>query len=170
MYGILAEQMGDQGIQQALINQAEVEIVNEANQSLYNLSGGRWTLSLRERGRNKKALDMEVRDVMTGGQDAIPVVLASGSQRFRIAISLALAIGKYIRHESRRIESVIIDEGFGSLDKTGREDTIQELRSLQQHLERIILVSHQEEFYNTFQTGYTIDIVNGGSKVSLLNN
>ena len=170
LYGILAEQMGDQGIQQALINQAEVEIVNEANQSLYNLSGGRWTLSLRERGRNKKALDMEVRDVMTGGQDAIPVVLASGSQRFRIAISLALAIGKYIRHESRRIESVIIDEGFGSLDKTGREDTIQELRSLQQHLERIILVSHQEEFYNTFQTGYTIDIVNGGSKVSLLNN
>jgi DNA repair exonuclease SbcCD ATPase subunit len=170
LYGILAEQMGDQGIQQALINLAETEIVNEANQSLYNLSGGRWTLSLREQGRNKKALDMEVRDVMTGGQDAIPVVLASGSQRFRIAISLALAIGKYIRRESRRIESVIIDEGFGSLDKTGREDTIQELRSLQQHLERIVLVSHQEEFYKTFQTGYTIDIVNGGSQASLLNN
>jgi len=170
LYGILAEQMGDQGIQQALINQAEVAIVNEANQSLYNLSGGRWTLSLREKGRNKKALDMEVRDIMTGGQDAIPVVLASGSQRFRIAISLALAIGKYIRRESRRIESVIIDEGFGSLDKTGREDTIQELRSLQQHLERIILVSHQEEFYKTFQTGYTIDIVNGSSQASLLNN
>jgi DNA repair protein SbcC/Rad50 len=169
LYGILAEQMGDQGIQQALINQAEFEIVNEANQSLYNLSGGRWTLSLRERGRNKKALDMEVRDIMTGGQDAIPVVLASGSQRFRIAISLALAIGKYIRRESRRVESVIIDEGFGSLDKTGREDTIQELRSLQQYLERIILVSHQEEFYKTFQTGYTIDIVNGCSQASLLN-
>jgi len=170
LYGILAEQMGDQGIQQALINQAELAIVNEANQSLYNLSGGRWTLSLRERGRNKKALDMEVRDVITGGQDAIPVVLASGSQRFRIAISLALAIGKYIRRESRRIESVIIDEGFGSLDKTGREDAIQELRSLEQHLERIVLVSHQEEFYKTFQTGYTIDIVNGSSQASLLNN
>jgi DNA repair exonuclease SbcCD ATPase subunit len=170
LYGILAEQMGDQGIQQALINQAEVEIVNEANQSLYNLSGGRWTLSLRERGRNKKALDMEVRDIMTGGQNAIPVVLASGSQRFRIAISIALAIGKYIRRESRRVESVIIDEGFGSLDKTGREDTIQELRSLQQHLERIVLVSHQEEFYKTFQTGYTIDIVNGASQASLVNN
>ncbi len=170
LYGILGEQMGDQGIQQVLINKAEVEIVNEANQSLYNLSGGRWALSLRDRGRNKKALDMEVRDSMTGGRDAIPVVLASGSQRFRIAISLALAIGKYIRRESRRIESVIIDEGFGSLDKTGREDTIQELRSLQQHLERIILVSHQEEFYRTFQTGYTIEIVNGGSQVSLVNN
>lgn len=170
LYSILVEQMGDQGIQQDLINQAEVEIVNEANQSLYNLSGGRWTLTLRERGRNKKALDMEVRDTMTGGQGAIPVVLASGSQRFRIAISLALAIGKYIRRESRRIESVIIDEGFGSLDKTGREDTIQELHSLQQHLERIVLVSHQEEFYKTFQTGYTIDIVNGSSQASLLNN
>lgn len=108
---------------------------------------------MQERGRNKKALDMEVRDIMTGGQDAIPVVLASGSQRFRIAISIALAIGKYIRRESRRVESVIIDEGFISLDKTGWEDTIQELRPLQEFLERIILVSHQEEFYKPFKLG-----------------
>lgn len=170
LYGILEEQMSDRGIQQALINQAEVAIVNEANQSLYNLSAGRWTLALRERGRNKKALDLEVRDHLTGGQEAIPIVLTSGSQRFRIAVSLALSIGKYIRRESRRIESVIIDEGFGSLDKTGREDAIQELRALQQHLERIILVSHQEEFYQTFQTGYTVNIINGSSQVSVLEN
>ena len=125
---------------------------------------------MRETGRNKKALDLEVRDSLTGGQEAIPIVLTSGSQRFRIAISLALSIGKYIRRESRRIESVIIDEGFGSLDKTGREDTIQELRTLQQHLERIILVSHQEEFYQTFQTGYIVNIINGSSQISLLEN
>ena len=124
---------------------------------------------MQERGRNKKALDMEVRDIMTGGQDAIPVVLVSGSQRFRIAISIALAIGKYIRRESRRVESVIIGEGFISLDKTGWEDTIQELRPLQEFLERIILVSHQEEFYKPF-TGYSIDIVDCASQASLLNN
>ena len=103
-----------------------------------------------------------------GGHDPVPIVLASGSQRFRIAVRLALAIGQYIRRESRRIESVIIDEGFGSLDKTGRIDTIQELHNLRQHPERIILVSHQEEFYNPFTTGYAIDIVNGASQVKLL--
>ena len=48
-------------------------------------------------------------------------------------------------------------------------DTIQELQNLRQHLERVILVSHQEEFYSPFMTGYAIDIVdNGASKVKLL--
>lgn len=168
LYGILADKLGDQGIQQALINQAEIAIVNRANDVLYNLSAGRWSLELRERGRNKKALDVVVYDAKTGGNNPIPIVLASGSQRFRIAISLALAIGQYIRQESQRIESVIIDEGFGSLDKVGRDDTIQELRNLHQHLEKIILVSHQEEFYGTFPTGYGIDIVDGASKVTLI--
>jgi exonuclease SbcC len=168
LYGILAEKFGEQGIQQALINRAEIEIVNKANDVLYNLSAGRWSLALREEGKNKKALDVVVYDSKTGGNDPIPIVLASGSQRFRIAISLALAIGQYVRHESHRIESVIIDEGFGSLDKIGRDDTIQELRNLHQQLERIILVSHQEEFYGTFSTGYGIDVVDGASRVTLI--
>lgn len=145
-----------------------MSITQLASERLENLSAGRWRLSLREKGRNKKALDLMVYDKETGGHDPIPIVLASWSQRFRIAVSLALAIGQYIRRESRRIESVIIDEGFGSLDKTGRVDTIQELHNLRQHLERIILVSHQEEFYNPFTAGYAIDIVNGASQVKLL--
>jgi len=168
LYSIIAEQLGKQGIQQALVNRAEIDIVNKANDVLYNLSAGRWSLALREQGKNEKALDVVVYDAKTGGNAPIPIVLASGSQRFRIAISLALAIGQYIRQESRRIESVIIDEGFGSLDKIGRDDTIQELRNLHQHLERIILVSHQEEFYGTFSTGYEVDIVDGASKVTLI--
>lgn len=168
LYSILAEQFGKQGIQQALVNRAEVDIVNKANDVLYNLSAGRWSLALRDQGKNEKALDIVVYDAKTGGNAPIPIVLASGSQRFRIAISLALAIGQYIRQESNRIESVIIDEGFGSLDKIGRDDTIQELRNLHQHLERIILVSHQEEFYGTFSTGYGIDVVEGSSKVTLI--
>ena len=134
---------------------------------LHNLSNGRWKLGLRGSDESKKALDLEVYDSKTGGQRPINISLASGSQRFRIAISLALAIGKYVRRESKRIESVIIDEGFGSLDKTGREDTVQELRSLAQYLEKIILVSHQEEFYEAFSTGYAIDIIDGASQVML---
>src|SRR5690348_12314156 len=44
------------------------------------------------------------------------------------------------------IRSLIVDEGFGSLDADGRQRMIHELRSLAEHLDRIIVVSHQEDF------------------------
>jgi DNA repair exonuclease SbcCD ATPase subunit len=132
---------------------------------LDNLSGGRSKLKLRDGDGTKKALDLEVLDAETGGGRPILVGLASGSQRFRIAISLALGIGQYIGHESHKIESVIIDEGFGSLDKEGRESVIQELINLSRHLKRIILVSHQEEFSRGFTTGYEILLADGASQV-----
>jgi DNA repair protein SbcC/Rad50 len=165
LYGILSDQLGEKGIQKAIINKAEIEIVRLSNQMLDNLSGGRSKLRLREAGGNKKALDLEVWDSETGGAKPILAGLASGSQRFRIAISLALGIGQYIGHESNRIESVIIDEGFGSLDREGRESIIQELYNLSQHLKRIILVSHQEEFSRGFSTGYEVQLVDGASQI-----
>ena len=168
LYGVLAEQFSERGIQQMLIHKAEVAIVALTNNLLDNLSGGRSKLCLRGAGGNRKALDLEVFDAQTGGDQPLLAGMASGSQRFRIAISLALAIGQYIGRESHRIESVIIDEGFGSLDAEGRESVIQELYNLRQHLKRILLVSHQEEFSKGFTTGYEIRIVNNASQVRLM--
>lgn len=165
LYATLAERFGERGIQKEIIQQAERSIVRLSNQMLDNLSGGRSKLKLRDGDGTKKALDLEVLDAETGGGRPILVGLASGSQRFRIAISLALGIGQYIGHESHKIESVIIDEGFGSLDKEGRESVIQELINLSRHLKRIILVSHQEEFSRGFTTGYEILLADGASQV-----
>ena len=74
----------------------------------------------------------------------------------------ALVVGQFIPPPVAQAARAV-----GSLDKTGRDDTVQELRSLAQYLEKIILVSHQEEFYEAFQTGYAIDIVEGASQVKL---
>jgi energy-coupling factor transporter ATP-binding protein EcfA2 len=51
------------------------------------------------------------------------------------------------------------------LDKTGRDDMIQELNDLKEQLARIILVSHQEEFTGAFVNGYQVDIVDGASHI-----
>ena len=45
---------------------------------------------------------------------------------------------------------------------------IQELNDLKQRLKRIILVSHQEEFFNEFNNGYKIELLDGASQVNLL--
>lgn len=172
LYKLLSDLLGRGGLQLHLLGQAETVIVELANRTLNGLSHGRNRLELRRDSdasgaQMEKALDLVAYDYDTS-QNAIPINLVSGSQRFRIAVSLALAIGRYMGQEARRIESVIIDEGFGSLDKTGRDDMIQELTSLGQQLKRIILVSHQDEFANAFPHRYSFKLVDKASYVSLV--
>ncbi len=166
LYKRLATMLGKNGLQKRILSRAEEAIVELANRVLDGLSHGRSRLELRQEKDTSKALDLMAYDKETTLR-GIPIDQTSGSQRFRIAISLALAIGQYTRREARRIESVIIDEGFGSLDKTGQQNAIQELQNLQMQLARIILVSHQEEFYSPFTNRYEIQLEDGASRVSL---
>ena len=79
---------------------------------------------------------------------------------------LALGIGQYASRQHRPIESVIIDEGFGCLDRKGRQVMIQELQNLRGHLHCILLVTHQEEFADAFPDGYRFELQDGATKVS----
>lgn len=172
LYKLLADLLGRNGLQLYLLRRAEKTIVELASRTLDGLSHGRMRLELLRDSdatatQTNRALDLVVYDCETG-QHAIPIGLISGSQRFRIAVSLALAIGRYTSHEARHVESVIIDEGFGSLDKAGSDDMIQELNALRQQLSRIILVSHQDEFANAFSNRYSFKLVDGASYVSLM--
>lgn len=166
-YKLLAELLGRDRLQRHLVRKAERQIVDYANAVLDRLSGGQ--LFLRIVGSDDgssadKALDLECANRVTGGT-AINVAFLSGSQRFRVAVSLALAIGQYASRQHRPIESVIIDEGFGCLDRAGRQVMIQELQNLRGHLHCILLVSHQEEFADAFPDGYRFALVDGSTKV-----
>ena len=94
----------------------------------------------------------------------IDVKYLSGSQKFRVAVAVALAIGRFATSgtEARPLESVIIDEGFGSLDKDGLRCMADELHRLKDMkdtlgLKRVILVSHQEEFVRQFPVGWQLE-------------
>jgi DNA repair protein SbcC/Rad50 len=89
----------------------------------------------------------------------------SGSERFRLAVALALAIGQYGCRRQRPIESVIIDEGFGCLDRTNRQAMIEELGALRERLRCVVLVSHQEDFADAFPNGYRFSLENGATRV-----
>ncbi|NMG18568.1 AAA family ATPase [Brasilonema bromeliae] len=171
LYKILCDLLGNgkQGLQLHLLRRAEQAIVQLANEILDGLSRGKMRLELRgeaeeSTGESSKALDLVAYNEEIGPYPT-PIAQISGSQRFRVAVSLALAIGQYAGQGARHIESVIIDEGFGSLDKNGRDDMIQELNELQHRLARIILVSHLEDFSSAFSNGYSIELVNQASKV-----
>jgi DNA repair exonuclease SbcCD ATPase subunit len=161
----LAELLSRDRLQGTLIRRAERQIVEQANIILDRLSDGQLYLQIRGGSEPENALDLESINRAAGGF-TIPVAFLSGSQRFRVAVSLALGIGRYACGQHRPIESVIIDEGFGCLDRNGRQSMIQELQHLRGFLKRILLVSHQEEFADAFPDGYRFELVDGATRVS----
>jgi DNA repair exonuclease SbcCD ATPase subunit len=161
---LLAELLGRERLQLHLVRQAERQIVDHANAVLDRLTAGQLCLRLcgeaGGEGTTLTALDLEAHNRVTG-EKPINVAFLSGSQKFRVAVSLALGLGQYASRQHRPIESVIIDEGFGCLDREGRQVMIQELQNLRDHMRCILLVSHQEEFADAFADGYRFELQNG---------
>jgi DNA repair exonuclease SbcCD ATPase subunit len=167
-FKLLAGLLGRDRLQLHLVRQAERQVVDYANSVLDRLSGGQLYLKLcGEAGGegSDQALELEAYNRVTG-EKPINVAFLSGSQKFRVAVSLALGLGQYASRQHRPIESVIIDEGFGCLDRQSRQVMIQELQNLSGHLRCVLLVSHQEEFAEAFADRYVFELADGTTRVT----
>jgi DNA repair exonuclease SbcCD ATPase subunit len=165
---LLARLLGREHLQLYLVRQAERQVVDNANGVLDRLSSGQLCLQLNgavgSETPSDEALDLVVYNRATG-ERPINVSFLSGSQKFRVAVSLALGLGQYASRRHRPIESVIIDEGFGCLDHVGRQVMIQEMRNLGRHMKCILLVSHQAEFADAFDVGWQFELEDGTTRV-----
>ncbi len=169
-YKELTNLLGRDGLQHYLLQKAEAGIVYHANEILDGISGGTLRLELQSSTDKKaEALDMVAYNTAISASQTQPIRLLSGSQQFRVSVSLALGIGKYAGNENHRLESVIIDEGFGSLDENGRREMIQAIKELGDGgvLKCIIVVSHQREFFDEFPNRYLVELVGGSTQISL---
>jgi DNA repair exonuclease SbcCD ATPase subunit len=166
----LARLLGRKGLQLHLLRSSERQIVSYANQILDRLSNGELALRCVQSDDGEtpdRALELECVQRLGSGR-AINIRFLSGSQKFRVAVALALAIGQYVSRRHQPIECVIIDEGFGCLDREGRQTMIQELHNLSRYLKCILLVSHQEEFAEAFPQGYRFQLQHGSTRVERL--
>lgn len=153
----LAGLLGRSELQGHLLTDATTGVEAYANDALARISGGTLELELRRDDSGDGAnLDIFVKD-QASADEALEVAFISGSQKFRVAVALAAGLGQYLGGDAA-IRSLIIDEGFGSLDADGRQRMIEELRALSEHLDRIIVVSHQEDFADRtlFPNGFAL--------------
>lgn len=158
----LDDLLGKDGLQRELVRSAEREIVRYADDTLRHLSDGDLTVELvDDPAGDDAAFSLQVR--RAEDPEPIGVHYLSGSQKFRVAVAVALAIGRYAAGQARPLESVIIDEGFGSLDRDGLDAMAEELNRLKQYLRRIVLVSHQEEFAERFRAVIRLSRGEGGT-------
>src|SRR5205085_9697009 len=149
-------------LQRDLQRDAEAQILAFANETLQHLSAGDLTLEEDTALESAKTFDLRVRQA---GGEPTAVAFLSGSQKFRVAVSVALAVGQFASGRARPLEGVIIDEGFGSLDRDGLRAMAEELKRLQREsaLRRVVLVSHQPEFTDHFSVGYVLTAGENGT-------
>ncbi|VTR98972.1 AAA family ATPase [Tuwongella immobilis] len=149
--------------QQHVLQHLQTQIVALANQTLSNLSQGAMSLQL-DPNQADQLLALQV--VSESSNQPRDVAFLSGSERFRVAISLAIAIGEVTGMQQVGSASLMIDEGFGCLDADNRDLMRDELRNLESRLQQIIVVTHQDDFAESFEHGYRLEKRNGCTQVS----
>lgn len=158
-YQTIAQAFGKDGIQALLIEDALPEIEQEANDLLSRLSDNQAHIfieSLRDlkKGGVKETLDINISD----NSGIRPYEMFSGGEAFRIDFSLRIAISKLLaRRAGTSLQTLIIDEGFGSQDDEGLSRMMDCLYKIQDDFEKIIIVSHLASMKDQFPVHFYIE-------------
>ncbi len=147
------------------------EIIDAANLRLDNMSGGRYVLKRKEekgKGRKQEGLELEVFDNYTG--KARHVKTFSGGESFKASLALALGLADVVQSYAGGIslDTMFIDEGFGTLDPESLDNAIQCLIDLQEGGRLVGIISHVPELKERIDIRLEITPAKEGSKAKFI--
>ncbi len=94
--------------------------------------------------------------------------LYSGGEAFRINFALRVALSQFLaRRAGARLETLIMDEGFGSQDAVGRERLVEAIRAIQDKFDLILVVTHLDDLREMFPAQIEVRKHDQGSEVVL---
>lgn len=170
---LLERSYGKDGIPALLIEQALPEIQETANDLLTRLSNGRMAFRFEtqreykdsKREDLKETLDMIISDEL-GERD---YEMFSGGEAFRVNFSIRLALSKVLaRRAGARLQTLVIDEGFGSQDAQGRQRLVEAISTVRDDFEKILVITHLEELKDAFSTRIEVTKTDKGSQVRVV--
>ncbi|GGW60579.1 AAA family ATPase [Vreelandella hamiltonii] len=124
------------------------DVLIQASARLVRMSRGRYQLVRREdpsKGNKASGLELDVADTYTGKNR--PVATLSGGESFMAALALALGLSDVVQAYAGgiQLDTLFIDEGFGSLDQDALDQAIAMLSELQMSGRMIGIISHVSE-------------------------
>ena len=145
-------------------------VIIEANKRLLKMTDNRFLLVRKEsseRVSDKIGLELEVIDNYNGKRRDVKSL--SGGEAFKAALSLALGLSDVIQSYSGGIvvDTMFIDEGFGSLDTESREQAINTLNQLTDNHKLIGIISHVTELKERIDKKVIVTKSTEGSKITV---
>ncbi len=119
-------------------------ILHRANQHLRRMSDGQYTLvrATGQQGNRDTSLDLDVLDSMNGTQRSS--VTLSGGESFQASLALALGFSDEIQSSAGgiQLDTLFIDEGFGTLSEDWLNRAIATLQGLSGSSRQVGIISH----------------------------
>ena len=142
-------------------------IIRAANNRLQPMSGGQYQLYRHEDpdAKGNVALNLDILDNYTGKKR--PVGTLSGGESFMASLSLALGLSDHVTANAGgiKIDTVFIDEGFGTLDEKSLNDALNMLHQLSDSNKLIGIISHREELKEVIPKKIIIQKNSKGSRI-----
>ncbi|MCI0520268.1 MAG: SMC family ATPase [Chloroflexi bacterium] len=167
-YKQLERAFGRDGVPALLIEQALPQIEARANSLLERLSAG--GMSVRfvtqtaykdpRRAELKETLDIQISD-SAGTRD---YEMFSGGEAFRVDFAIRLALSEVLAQRAgARLQTLVIDEGFGSQDADGRQRLVEAINLVQKDFSRVLVITHIDELKDAFPTRIEVEKTRNGS-------
>lgn len=126
-------------------------IIARANTRFMVMSGGQYELKRRreaENNRSQSGLDLDVIDHYNGTERSVKTL--SGGESFKASLSLALGLSDEIQASAGgvKLDTMFVDEGFGSLDEESLDQAMKALSSLADGNRLVGIISHVADLKN----------------------
>ncbi|MBR4411907.1 MAG: SMC family ATPase [Firmicutes bacterium] len=146
-------------------------IIIRANRRLLSMTGGQYELVRRqvaENNRSQSGLELDVIDHYNGTQRSVKTL--SGGESFKASLSLALGLSDEVQSSAGgiRLDTMFVDEGFGSLDEESLRQAISTLAGLSDGNRLVGIISHVSELKEKIDRQVTVRREKtGGSRVEI---
>lgn len=147
-------------------------ILRRANLRLLVMTGGQYELKRRREGGNSRGqsgLELDVIDHYNGSERSVKSL--SGGESFQASLALALGLSDEIQSSAGgiRLDTMFVDEGFGSLDEESLQQAMQALGDLAQGNRLVGIISHVAELKEKIDKQIVVrKDRTGGSRVELV--
>ena len=147
------------------------QILHAANIHLDQMTSGQFRLERKvetAKGNAKSGLELLVFDAYTGQSRRVQNL--SGGEGFKASLSLALGLAEVVQQLSGGIslETMLIDEGFGTLDAESLDQAIELLMSLQATGRLVGVISHVQELKDRVDARIEVKKSRSGSSIQLI--
>ena len=147
-------------------------IIDKANKRLLMMSGGQYELKRKKEAGNNRSqsgLELDVIDHYNGTERSVKTL--SGGESFKASLSLALGLSDEIQSSAGgiRLDTMFVDEGFGSLDEESLATAMKTLTSLADGNRLVGIISHVSELKDKIDKQIIVKKEKtGGSNISIV--
>ncbi|MCJ45498.1 SMC family ATPase [Listeria monocytogenes] len=146
-------------------------IIHRANHRLSKMTSGRFELQRKmekAKGNVQSGLELEVFDEYTGLTRHVKTL--SGGESFKTSLALALSLAEVVQEMAGGIslETMFIDEGFGTLDPESLEAAVECLLETQENGRLVGIISHVPELKERISARLEVTATNHGSTTKFI--